>query len=86
MYSFISGRIGAEWDRLARNLNIDDLTIDEIDKNSRGDRYEDKCRQVFVKLKEKTRVTWNHVREALHEIRRNDIVDDFEKRFFKVTQ
>ena len=81
MYSFISKRIGALWERLARNLNIDDLTIDEIDKNSRGDRYEDKCQQVFGKLKENTRVMWNHVREALHEIGRDDLVTNFENNF-----
>lgn len=80
MYLFISAEI-REWKRLARNLNIGDDTIDEIDDNPK-DRCKDKCQNVFSDLKKRnTRVTWDLVREALQQIRRNDVITNFEKKY-----
>ena len=76
MWSFISKRITA-WKRLARNLGIDDKTIDKI----REDSCEDKCEHVFSELKRKTRVTWDLVKEALQQVERLDIINDFEEQF-----
>ena len=81
MYSFISEEIGAEWKRLARNLNVDDITIDEICGDKTVNRFKDKCESVFSKLKGKTKVTWELVKEALHEIGRGDIIKKFEENF-----
>ena len=76
MWSFISETITA-WKRLARNLDIDDKTIDEI----HGDSCEDKCEHVFSELKRKTRVTWDLLREALQQIEISDIIKYFEEQF-----
>ena len=42
MHSFISQRVGIKWERFARNLEIDDYAIDDIDVNEDNVTLEDK--------------------------------------------
>lgn len=74
MRRYITEKISKDWKKLARNLNIGDEVVDDIEEDRNVTRLEDKCQQVFLKLDAMTNVTWNLVKEALRDIGREDII------------
>ena len=78
----ISQKVGREWKRFARNLDIEDEVIDDIEEDGDLASLEDKCRQVLLNLEEVNKnVTWSLIREALDEIGKHNIITEFEKKF-----
>ena len=77
----ISLKVGREWKRFARNFDIEDEVIDDIDEDGDLPTLQDKCHQVFKKLEEDKVVKWNLVKEALDEIGKRNIITEFEKKF-----
>lgn len=77
----ISQKVGREWKRLARNFDIEDEVIDDIDENGDFPTLQDKCHQVFNKLEVDKVVKWNLVKEALNEIGKRNVITEFEKKF-----
>ena len=74
MRRFITEKIGKDWKKLARNLNIADEVVDNIEEDRNLTDLKDKCRQVFLNLDTATTITWNLVKEALSDIDRQDII------------
>lgn len=77
----ISQKVGKDWKRFARNFDIEDEVVDEIDEDGVLPTLQDKCHQVFKKLEVDKVVKWNLVKEALHEIGKRNIITEFEKKF-----
>lgn len=80
MHSFISQRVGIKWKRFARNLEIDDHVIDEIDVNEGNVSLEDKCMAVMIKSGNDEELRWNQIKDALAEIDLANVASAFEKR------
>lgn len=83
MRRYITGKISKDWKKLARNLNIGDEVVDNIEEDRNVTCLEDKCQQVFLKLDATTNVTWNLVKEALRDIGREDIIAALTKKLSK---
>lgn len=77
----ISQKVGKEWKRFARNFDIEDEVLDDIDENGDLATLQDKCREVFQKLEAEKAVKWNLVKEALDEIGKRNVITEFEKKF-----
>lgn len=77
MLNFLSEKIGMEYKRLARNLDINDQEIEEID-NIRNLNLQDKCFRVFRKLKRDNGIVeWNQVKKALEAFYQIGVISDF---------
>ena len=83
MRLFISQKVGKEWKRFARNFDIEDEVIDDIEEDADLPTLQDKCHQVLKKLEVDKVVKWNLVKEALHEIGKRNIITEFEKNLKK---
>ena len=87
MRIFISQKIGRDWKRLARNLDIEDkceVDLLIIQKAKDCDKLEDKCNEIFNEIRKKIdSLYWNCVKNALREIERNEIVSEFEEFYFE---
>lgn len=83
MRRYITEKISKDWKKLARNLNIGDEVVDNIEEDRNVTCLEDKCQQVFLKLDATTNVTWNLVKEALRGIGREDIIAALTKKLSK---
>ena len=81
MHSFISQRVGIKWRRFARNLEIDDHVIDEIDVNEDNVSLEDKCTAVMIKSGNDEELRWNQIKDALTEIDLANVASAFEKTY-----
>ena len=83
MRRYITEKIGKDWKKLARNLNIDDEILDNIEEDKNLTDIEDKLRQIFRKLDTTTIITCNLVKEALRDINREDIIAALTKKSSK---
>ena len=83
MRRYITEKISKDWKKLARNLNIGDEVVDNIEEDRNVTCLEDKCQQFFLKLDATTNVTWNLVKEALRDIGREDIIAALTKKLSK---
>lgn len=81
MRSFISQKVGLKWKRFARNLEIDDYVIDDIDVNEDNVRLEDKCLAVINKSGNDEELRWNQVKDVLIEIALRNVASAFEKKY-----
>ena len=83
MRRYITEKIGKDWKKLARNLNVDDEILDNIEEDKNLTDIEDKLRQIFRKLDTTTIITCNLVKEALRDINREDIIAALTKKSSK---
>ena len=83
MHSFISQRVGIKWKRFARNLEIDDYIIDEIDVNEDNVSLEDKCMAVINRCGNDEELRWNQIKDVLTEIDLPNVASEFEKTYLK---
>ena len=83
MRRYVTEKIGKDWKKLARNLNIDDEILDNIEEDKNLTDIEDKLRQIFRKLDTTTIITCNLVKEALRDINREDIIAALTKKSSK---
>lgn len=81
MRSFISQKVGIKWKRFARNLEIDDNVIDDIDVDEDNVRLEDKCLAVINKSGNDEELRWNQVKDVLIEIALRNVASAFEKKY-----
>ena len=81
MHSFISRRIGKKWKRFARNLEIEDYVIDEIDVNEDNVSLEDKCMAIINKSGNNEELKWNQIKYVLTEIDLAYVAVAFEKTY-----
>ena len=81
MQLYISQRVCREWKRFARNFDIEDEVIDDIEESGGLTNLQDKCLQVFKKLEVDKAVKWNLVKEVLHEIGKLNVIAEFEEWF-----
>ena len=81
MNSFISERVGIQWKRFARNLEIDDYVIDEIDVNENNVTLEDKCMAIINECGKVEELTWDQVKDVLTEIDLVNVASAFEKTY-----
>ena len=81
MRSFISRKVGIKWKRFARNLEIDDSIIDEIDVNEDNVTLEDKCRAVINISGHDKELMWNQIKDVLTEIELANVASAFEKTY-----
>ena len=81
MRSFISQKVGLKWKRFARNLEIYDYVIDDIDVNEDNVRLEDKCLAVINKSGNDEELRWNQVKDVLIEITLRNVASAFEKKY-----
>ena len=73
---FLSRKIGREYKRLARNLEMEDEVIDEIE--SKKCRMEEKCRQIFLELKRLDGYAeWTRIKRALEAFDQIEIISEF---------
>ena len=78
MLYFLSQIVGRKYKRLARNLDMEDDDIDEIEHNVNNDSMKDKCFLVFEQLLvEKGSVEWNQVKKALESFYQTKIISKF---------
>ena len=78
MLHFLSKTIGRKYKRLARNLDIKDDDIDEIEHSLNYSLMEDKCLQVFqLLLTKKGAVEWSQVKKALESFYQTGIISQF---------
>lgn len=69
--------VGKNYKRLARNLDISDSCIDNIE-HANLSRLEDNCLRVFKQLKrEYGIVKWNQIKKALQAFHQTQIISDF---------
>ena len=80
MHSFISQRVGIKWKRFARNLEIDDYVIDDIDVNEDNITLEDKCMAVINRSGNNEELRWNQIKAVLTKIDLANVASAFEKR------
>lgn len=81
MISYLSRRIGKNWKRFGRNLEIADDIIDEIDVNEDNGSLEDKCIAVIKKFVYDAELNWNHIKDVLMEIEIVNVALEFEEKF-----
>ena len=81
MHSFISERVGIKWKRFARNLEIDDYIIDEIDVNEDNVSLEDKCMAVINRSGSDEELRWNQIKDVLTEIDLVNVASAFRKTY-----
>ena len=84
MFSFLSRKVGKSWRRFARNLEVDDDIIDEIDANDNNVSLEDKCMAVINKFDYEVELKWNQIKDVLIEIELVNVAVAFEETYFKV--
>ena len=70
----LSKKIGKKWKRLARNLEIDDETIDGIDDERDNTSYSEKCEKVISEFNRKRSLKWNQMRDILKEIELENVI------------
>lgn len=69
--------VGKNYKRLARNLDISDSCIDNIE-HANLSHLEDNCLRVFKQLKrEYGIVKWNQIKKALQAFHQTQIISDF---------
>lgn len=77
MIIFLSKKVGKNYKRLARNLDISDSCIDDIE-HAKLSYHEEKCSRVFRQLKrEYGIVKWNQIKKALQAFHQTQIISDF---------
>ena len=81
MIYYLSRRIGKNWKRFARNLDIADDIIDEIDANDDNLSLEDKCKGVIKKFGYDAELKWNQIKDVLMEIGIDSVAVEFEEKF-----
>ena len=81
MHSFISERVGIKWKRFARNLEINDYIIDEIDVSEDNVSLEDKCMAVINRCGNDEELRWNQIKDVLTEIELANVASAFEKTY-----
>ena len=81
MRLFISKKITKNWKRFARNLEVKDEVIDQIDVAE--DLYQDKVLAVFKHFNENVELKWNQTKDVLKEIGLDIVTQEFEKEYLQ---
>ena len=81
MIYYLSRKIGKNWKRFARNLEMADHIIDEIDANEDNVSLEDKCKAVIKKFGYDVELKWNQIKDVLMEIGIVSVAVEFEEKF-----
>ena len=77
MMIFLSKKVGRNYKRLARNLEISDSCIDDIE-HDKLPYHGEKCLRVFRHLKRKYGIVkWNQIKKALQAFHQTQIISDF---------
>ena len=69
--NYISEKVDIHWKRLARNREIEDKSIDNIEVNRDLSRFEDKCWQIFKK--DKVQVGRQSLNSSLDDIGKSNL-------------
>lgn len=78
MCFYISQKVGKKWKRFARNLEIDDEVIDQIDLSGDNKNFAQKCMAVLKESGEYEKLRWNQVKVVLIDIELGYVASLFE--------
>ena len=85
MCLFISSQITTTWNRFARNLEVEDTVIDQIEAAENS--FKDKVIGVINYFNaEKGELKWNQTKNVLKEIKLDIVIVKFEEKYLQTDQ
>lgn len=81
MKQYIGGKIGRNWRRFARLLEINEAIIDNIDLNDDNVSLNDKGRSVMVETERYEELKWKKIKHILFKLDLAEVVSEFEKMY-----